>query len=62
MPLLSQIPLVADICSSGDSGSPIALEDTITGEAFAHLAHEVIDAVDRRNDTIPPTKKVETQA
>lgn len=62
VPLLSQIPLVADICSSGDSGSPIALEDTITGEAFAHLAHEVIDAVDRRNDTIPPTKKVETQA
>ena len=57
--LLSQIPLVASIADSGDNGSPIALSDTITGQAFNHLAHEVIDAVAERNASLPPTTKVE---
>lgn len=57
--LLAQIPLVASIADSGDNGEPIAMTDSITGHAFAHLAHEVIDAVSERNNTLPPTRKVE---
>ena len=57
--LLSQIPLVGGIADSGDNGAPIAMSDTITGHAFMHLAHEVIDAVAERNATLPPTHRVE---
>lgn len=57
--LLAEIPLVAAVGEHSDSGSPIALGDTMSAQAFMHLAHMVIDAVDRRNDALPPTQKVE---
>lgn len=57
--LLAQIPVVGSICDGGDSGTPIALEDSITAHSFMHLAHEVIDAVNNRNETLPPTTKVD---
>ncbi len=57
--LLAQIPLVASIADSGDNGCPVAMTDSITGHAFAHLAHEVIDAVAERNSMLPPTQKVQ---
>lgn len=57
--LLAQIPVVGSICEGGDNGSPIATEDSITAQSFMHLAHEVIDAVDNRNSSLPPTAKVE---
>ncbi len=57
--LLTQIPLVASIADSGDAGQPIAMTDSVTGHAFAHLAHEVTDTVAERNNTLPPTQKVE---
>lgn len=57
--LLAQIPIVGTICEGGDNGSPIATEDSITAHSFIHLAHEVIDAIDKRNTTLPPTSKVE---
>ena len=57
--LLAQIPLVASIADSGDNGCPVAMTDSITGHAFAHLAHEVIDAVAERNSVLPPTQKVQ---
>lgn len=56
--LLAQIPVVGSICDGGDAGEPIAAKDTITAQAFMHLAHEVIDAVDKRNGELPPTVKV----
>jgi ATP-binding protein involved in chromosome partitioning len=56
--LLAQIPLVASVCEGGDSGEPIALKDSIMGHEFLHLAHEVVDAVNERNATLPPTAKV----
>lgn len=56
--LLAQIPIVGSICDGGDGGEPIALADSVTGMAFMHLAHEVIDAVAERNNTLPPTMKV----
>lgn len=57
--LLAQIPLVASIADAGDSGKPIALTHGVTAHAFAHLAHEIIDAVAERNRELPPTQKVE---
>ncbi|MBO5779857.1 MAG: Mrp/NBP35 family ATP-binding protein [Muribaculaceae bacterium] len=56
--LLGQIPIVGTICEHGDDGHPIALDDTVAGMAFMHVAHEVIDAIDVRNNTLPPTQKV----
>ena len=58
--LLAQIPLVAGICSGGDNGIPVSLTNTISGLAFRDLAQRVIEAVDERNRTLPPTAKVET--
>lgn len=56
--LLAQLPLVADVCDNGDAGTPIALKDSVMGHEFMHLAHEVVDAVRERNETLPPTEKV----
>jgi ATP-binding protein involved in chromosome partitioning len=58
VPLLGQIPIVQSICESGDSGSPVALENSPAGEAFMSLADEVIEKVDRRNREQKPTVKV----
>lgn len=56
--LLAQIPIVGSICDGGDGGEPIALKDSISGHSFLHLAHEVIEAVNERNESLPPTQKV----
>jgi ATP-binding protein involved in chromosome partitioning len=59
MPLLGQIPIVQSIREGGDSGAPVALnEDSITGQAFATIAANVIEQTDFRNETLDPTKKV----
>ena len=57
--LLAQIPVVGSICEHGDDGAPVALGDTMVSHAFIHLAHEVVDAVNERNEQLPPTQKVE---
>ena len=57
--VLAQIPLVAGICENGDKGVPAALANTVSGEAFRNLAEKVVEAVDNRNNQLPPTKKVE---
>lgn len=59
--LLAQIPIVGSICDGGDGGEPIALKDSISGHSFMHLAHEVIDAVNERNEMLPPTQKVDVK-
>ena len=58
---LAQIPLVARICDNGDKGTPAAISNTVSGEAFRSLARSVVDAIDRRNNELPPTKKVEVK-
>lgn len=70
VPLLAQIPLVADICDRADAGNPIArsiVADSATGgdasenpeaEAFSALAQSVVDAVAKRNATLPPSAPV----
>ena len=57
--LLGQIPIVQSICESGDSGLPVALDDSITGLAFKRLAEVVVEATDERNATKPSTQRVE---
>lgn len=60
--LLGQIPLVQSIRECGDDGTPIAChQETITGQAFMNFAEKVVAAVNHRNDTLPPTKKVEVK-
>lgn len=59
VPVLARIALVASVGDHNDSGRPIVTEPTETALAFSHLAHEVTEAVDRRNNTLPPTHKVE---
>lgn len=68
--LLASIPLVADIREKSDAGTPAALQLTAgaessqgtvnpEAEAFGCLAEAVVTACDERNNTLPPTQKVE---
>jgi ATP-binding protein involved in chromosome partitioning len=59
VPLLGQIPLVQSICEGSDNGQPVALNDSITGNAFMDLAGELIEKVEQRNKEQRPTKKLE---
>ena len=61
VPVLSRIPLVAAVGEHSDKGRPIALEESLMGMEFRHLAHEVADAVEKRNEQLPPTQKVQAQ-
>lgn len=65
--LLAQIPLVMDIREHADDGTPVAEllasdPDTQNPEAkaFGKLADNVVEAVKERNETLPPSHKVET--
>lgn len=58
VPLLGQIPLVQSIREGSDTGQPVALNDSITGNAFKELANEVVKKVDQRNRELTPTMKV----
>lgn len=59
--LLACIPLVAAVGVHSDEGEPVAAGDTISAQAFIHLAHEVIDAVEDRNRDLPPTQNVKVK-
>ena len=59
LPLLAQIPVVQDICESGDNGIPAATNPaSITGQAFMQLAAKIVTETDRRKAQLPPTKIV----
>lgn len=61
-PVLAQIPIVQSICDGGDNGEPVALNpNTITGQAFAHLAQRVVEETERRNRELAPTQVVEIE-
>ena len=56
VPLLGQIPVVQDICESGDTGEPAALHpETPQGQAFLQLAARVVTQTDKRNQELPKT-------
>lgn len=59
VPLLGQIPLVQSICEGSDNGQPVALSDSITGNAFMELADELVERVDQRNKERRPTIKLQ---
>jgi ATP-binding protein involved in chromosome partitioning len=59
VPLLGQIPLVQSICEGSDNGHPVALDDSITGNAFRALADEVIEKINKRNKELRPSVKLE---
>jgi ATP-binding protein involved in chromosome partitioning len=59
VPLLGQIPLVQSICDSSDSGLPVSLGDSITGNAFMDLADELLINVIKRNKDQSPTVKLQ---
>lgn len=60
VPLLGQIPIVQSICESGDAGEPAAVKDnTITSQAFLHLAERVVEETEKRNREQPETHIVE---
>jgi ATP-binding protein involved in chromosome partitioning len=57
---LGEIPLVQSIREGGDNGSPIVLDnESPVSKAFSELATSVAKQVKRRNEILPPTKKVE---
>lgn len=59
LPLLAQIPVVKDICESGDNGVPAAADESSpTGHAFMQLAARTVTETDKRKEQLPPTKIV----
>jgi ATP-binding protein involved in chromosome partitioning len=61
VPLLGQIPLVQSICEGSDNGQPVALDDSVSGNAFLALAGEVVERVGFRNREQAPTLKVQVK-
>ena len=61
LPLLAQIPLVQGICESGDNGSPVVLDNSVTGLAFLNLAQAVVTMVNKRNREQAPTRIVDVK-
>lgn len=66
VPVLAQIPLVMGIREHADDGRPVATilasdpaAANAEARAFATLAENVVKAVERRNEQLPPTHKVE---
>lgn len=59
LPLLGQIPIVQGIREGGDSGKPAAVGEGVLAKAFDLLANNVISQIEIRNQTLPPTHKVE---
>jgi ATP-binding protein involved in chromosome partitioning len=59
VPLLGQIPLVQSICEGSDNGQPVALGDSVTGNAFMELAGEIIVKTETRNKNQRPTVKLQ---
>lgn len=64
--VLARIPLVMDIMSHADGGEPVAVglekdpdNAGVEARAFDSLAANVVEAVDERNRSAAPTRKVE---
>jgi len=60
LPLLQQIPIVQSLREDSDNGTPSALNtDNPVGIAFKELAERVVVEVDKRNNSMDATKRVE---
>jgi ATP-binding protein involved in chromosome partitioning len=59
IPLIGQIPLVQNICESGDAGAPAAINvASPDGQAFMQVAAALVEQTDRRNSELPKSKIV----
>lgn len=58
IPLLAEIPVVQSISEGGDTGRPVALDNDLTSASFDMLAVRLTEEVKKRNETMPPTKRV----
>jgi ATP-binding protein involved in chromosome partitioning len=59
VPLLGQIPIVQSICEGSDNGQPVALGDSVTGNAFMELSEALIKSVNQRNKELRPTVRLQ---
>jgi len=59
LPLLGQIPIVQGIREGGDQGKPAAVGNGLMAQAFDLLAKNLLLEVEKRNTSMPPTKKVD---
>lgn len=60
VPFLGQIPLVQSIRESGDVGRPVVLQNvSIQKNAFDQLIDNLLLELEKRNQVLPVTKKVE---
>jgi ATP-binding protein involved in chromosome partitioning len=59
IPFLGEVPIEQSIREAGDSGNPIALEDSAAGLAFSELAKELARQVALRNASQAKTEKTE---
>ena len=57
--LLIEIPLNQSIREAGDIGRPAAMQQSNLTNVFNELAQLVNDSISKRNNNLPPTKKVE---
>ncbi|WP_439881759.1 Mrp/NBP35 family ATP-binding protein [Pontibacter sp. MBLB2868] len=63
VPLLGQVPIVQSIRESGDSGTPVIMQnDSPAAGVFKELAQSVAQQVSVRNATIAKTKPVEIKS
>lgn len=57
--LLGQIPIVQGVMEGGEKGIPVAADaDSMMEKQFSELADNVMKAVDKRNEELPPTETV----
>lgn len=58
--LLGQVPLVQKIREAGDAGKPLVIEDdNIVKSSFSKIVTNLVQQVNRRNETIDPTQIVQ---
>lgn len=63
VPLLGQIPLVQSIREAGDAGRPAILQgNTAAANAFREMTRNVLEQLERRNETMPPTQRLVNQS
>jgi ATP-binding protein involved in chromosome partitioning len=61
VPLLGQIPLVQSIREAGDAGRPAILQgNTPAANAFREMTKNVVEQVEQRNVSLPPTQRLVT--
>ena len=59
IPLLAQIPLEQSIREAGDVGRPAVLQKGALTDLFVNLVAKIVISVNKRNQELPTTKKVE---